>query len=101
MRRIQAAKNNARGIVEVTKVNKRQRKVVKLVDNRGCTSTTVQELKQAIAGIKAGEVVGVSITFTRRDGSVRSYSDSDCAIRALGAVDLLREHIITTKFKQL
>lgn len=77
-----------------------RKKVVKLVDNRGCTGVATREIRSALRGIDSGDVVGVGIVTIHRDGSLRTYSQFDCPIRGLGACEMLRTHIVTRNFKR-
>jgi len=73
-------------------------KVVKLLDNRPCTGSCVRELRSIIRGIDSGEIVSVATVFIRRNGSMKAYFDSECPIRTLGSVALLKDYIIQKKF---
>lgn len=76
-------------------------KVVKLVDNRSCTGSCVRELRRIIRGIDSGEIISVATVFIRKNGSIKAYFDSECPIRTLGSVDLLKNYIRQNKFELL
>lgn len=74
------------------------KKVVKLIDNRPCIGSSVRELRSIIRGIDSGEIISVATVFIRKNGSLRAYFDSECPIRTLGSVDLLKDYIRQKKF---
>ena len=76
------------------------KRIVKLVDNRSCLNASVVELRGLIREIKSGDVTSLSFAIVRRDGSARTYFDSECAMRALGSVELLKDYIKHKRFKQ-
>ena len=75
-------------------------KVIKLTDNRGCRSQTIRELRQTLRRIDQKEVVGICMVAITRSGGVRTYFDAECHLRALGAIDLLRDKIRTDGFQE-
>ena len=77
------------------------KKIVKLIDKRACVGASVRELRSVIRGIEAGDVTSVSFVIVRRDGSSKAYFDSECPLRALGSVDLLKDYIRNKKFELL
>ncbi len=77
------------------------KRIVKLVDRRPCIGSSVRELRKIIRGIDEGEIVSICAVYIRRNGSLKAYFDSECPIRALGSVELLRDYIKTKKFEQV
>jgi hypothetical protein len=75
------------------------KKVVRLVDNRSCTGGTVRELRKVLRGIDSGEITSLSLVYVRRNGSLKAYFDSECPIKALGSVELLKDYIKAKKFE--
>lgn len=43
--------------------------------------------------VDAGLVTGVSIVTIKRDGSLYTFSESECPIKSLGALELLKEDV--------
>jgi hypothetical protein len=74
-------------------------KPLKLCDQRSVSRGAVRVLREIIKQIDDGYVTGVSIATVRRDGTAFTYSKSECPIRALGAVDLLKEYIRKVELK--
>lgn len=77
------------------------KKHLKLVDRRSCTGASVRELRSIIRGVESGEIVSIATVFIRRNGTLKTYFDAECPIRALGSVDLLRDYIRQKKFEML
>lgn len=74
------------------------KKVIKLVDRQKCMGRTTRELRKVLRQIDSGEVIGMCFSVIKRDGNAFAYYDVDCAIRALGAADLLKDYIRQKSF---
>lgn len=73
------------------------KKIIKLVEPT-CNGRTVRELRSLLRGIDSGEIVNVAFVISKRNKTMKTYYDYDCASRALGDVELLKNYIITKSF---
>lgn len=68
-------------------------KPLKLVDTRSVGGGIVRELRKAIKGIDAGEIVSVAVVYVRRDNTFERYFDCESALRTLGVIEVLKDDI--------
>lgn len=70
------------------------KKFLKLVDNRGVSGHLVTELRGILHRIDKKEIISMSFVTIDRSGIIRRYSNSDDHLKSLGAVELLKSHIM-------
>lgn len=77
------------------------KKILKLVDSRACQGRAKSEMRSILRGIDSGEIVSIATVFIRRNGTLRTFFECECPIKALGSVELLKDYIRNKKFEQV